>query len=174
MQGLDLLAICVQEYINVGAIFAKCQSPIVMDVANVRPTKLAICTNMEDLAHYAHIYLVIRVVVPPMPMIMINIHTLISPLVLHTTTSGIGIGNIPLLPNIPHSLPLWPPTPVNPCTNCRAQVGIRKWMASTCWPFSCGITLMLERNLQYVDPPLWLTWWAVGLQNWWYTPIWKI
>merc|ERR1712176_1155408 len=53
MQGLDSLAERAKKYYEAGARFAKWRSPLVIDVANGRPTDLAIRTNMHDLARYA-------------------------------------------------------------------------------------------------------------------------
>ena len=53
MQGLDSLAVRCREYYAAGARFAKWRSPLVIDVANGRPTDLAIKSNMSDLARYA-------------------------------------------------------------------------------------------------------------------------
>ena len=53
MQGLDSLAERCRQYYQAGARFAKWRSPLVIDVANGRPTNLAIHANMHDLARYA-------------------------------------------------------------------------------------------------------------------------
>jgi len=53
MQGLDSLAVRCSEYYKQGARFAKWRSPLVIDMNNKCPTRLAIEANMRDLARYA-------------------------------------------------------------------------------------------------------------------------
>jgi len=53
MQGLDSLAVRAKEYYNAGARFAKWRSPFTVDMAQGRPTDVAIAANMTDLARYA-------------------------------------------------------------------------------------------------------------------------
>lgn len=53
MQGLDSLAVRLQEYKAAGCKFAKWRSPIDIDIANGQPSELTIETNMKDLARYA-------------------------------------------------------------------------------------------------------------------------
>ncbi len=53
MQGLDSLAVRLQEYKDAGCKFAKWRSPLEIDVAAGQPSELTIETNMKDLARYA-------------------------------------------------------------------------------------------------------------------------
>lgn len=53
MQGLDSLALRLKEYYDQGARFTKWRSPIEVDEAEGRPTRLAIESNMRDLARFA-------------------------------------------------------------------------------------------------------------------------
>ena len=53
MQGLDSLAVRLQEYKDAGCKFAKWRSPLEIDIAAGQPSELTIETNMKDLARYA-------------------------------------------------------------------------------------------------------------------------
>jgi fructose-bisphosphate aldolase class I len=53
MQGLDSLAVRLQEYKDAGCKFAKWRSPMDIDIVNGQPSDLTIETNMLDLARYA-------------------------------------------------------------------------------------------------------------------------
>ena len=53
MQGLDSLAMRLEEYKKAGCKFAKWRSPMDIDIANGQPSELTIETNMKDLARYA-------------------------------------------------------------------------------------------------------------------------
>lgn len=53
MQGLDSLAARCKEYYDAGCKFTKWRSPIEIDVAAGRPTRVAIEANMRDLARFA-------------------------------------------------------------------------------------------------------------------------
>ena len=53
MQGLDSLAMRLQEYKDAGCKFAKWRSPMDIDIVNGQPSDLTIETNMLDLARYA-------------------------------------------------------------------------------------------------------------------------
>jgi fructose-bisphosphate aldolase class I len=53
MQGLDSLAVRLKGYYGQGARFTKWRSPLEVDEAEGRPTRLAIESNMRDLARFA-------------------------------------------------------------------------------------------------------------------------
>ncbi|KAJ8613781.1 hypothetical protein CTAYLR_008861 [Chrysophaeum taylorii] len=53
MQGLDSLNVRLAHYAEGGCEFAKWRSPLEIDVAAGRPSRLAIEANMRDLARYA-------------------------------------------------------------------------------------------------------------------------
>jgi len=53
MQGLDSLNVRLAQYAAGGCEFAKWRSPLEIDVASGRPTRLAVEANMRDLARYA-------------------------------------------------------------------------------------------------------------------------
>ena len=53
MQGLDSLAERLKVYYDQGARFTKWRSPLEVDEVELRPSRLAIESNMRDLARFA-------------------------------------------------------------------------------------------------------------------------